>query len=199
MILGVLASGKGSNLQAILDASWQGRLSARVGMVISNNSRSGALQRARRAGVPALHLSRQTHPDADLLDRAMCDALREHDCRWVVLAGYMKKLGPRVLAHYRGRLVNVHPSLLPRHGGQGMYGDRVHQAVLASGDRVSGATIHLVTGEYDQGPILAQRQVPVCPEDTVETLAQRVLAVEHKLYVETLEALVTGDVQPPPR
>ncbi len=196
MIIGVLASGRGTNLQAILDACFRGRLSAKVGVVISNNSRSGALDRAREAGVPACHLSSHTHPRPAELDRAICRTLRSYDCQWVALAGYMKKLGPRLLEQYRGRIVNVHPSLLPCHGGQGMYGQRVHEAVLASGDTVSGVTIHLVTGDYDQGPVLAQRQVPVYQDDTVESLSQRVLAVEHQLYVETLEELVTGRIQP---
>ena len=195
MIIGVLASGRGSNLQAIMDASGQGRLSATVGVVISNNSRSGALKRARDAGVRALHLSGHTHPDPVQLDEAICATLREHGCQWVALAGYMKRLGPLTLREYEGRIVNVHPALLPRHGGQGMYGERVHESVLASGDQVSGVTVHLVGSEYDRGQILAQRQVPVYPDDTVEGLAERVLAVEHELYVETLDALVKGRIQ----
>jgi phosphoribosylglycinamide formyltransferase-1 len=115
----------------------------------------------------------------------------------VALAGYMKRLGPRVLDRWRGRIVNVHPSLLPAFGGQGMYGARVHEAVLAAGASVTGVTIHLVTEEYDQGPALAQREVPVFPGDTAEALAARVLPEEHALYVETLGRIARGEIALP--
>lgn len=181
-----------------MDAIAAGRLSARIGVVISNNSRSEALARARRAGLPWLHLSSCTHPDPVVLDQELCAALQRHGCELVVLAGYMKKLGPATLQAYRRRIVNIHPALLPRHGGTGMYGLAVHAAVLAAGDRVTGASVHLVTEEYDAGPVLAQRQVPVLPGDTPATLAARVLAVEHELYVETLTRIVHGELTLPP-
>jgi phosphoribosylglycinamide formyltransferase 1 len=192
--LGFLASHGGSNLQAILDAIAAGRLPAQACLVISNNSGAGALERARAVGVAALHLSSGTHPDPDALDRAMLDALRAHGVELVVCAGYMRRVGPRVLAAYRRRVLNVHPALLPRFGGQGMFGLRVHAAVLAAGERVTGVTIHLVDEVYDHGPILAQAPVPVQPGDTPETLQARVLESEHRLYPETLRRIALGEL-----
>lgn len=193
--LGFLASHGGSNVQAILDACWSGRLDADPRVLISNNSDAPVIERARKAGVPAYHLSSHTHPAPALLDAAIVDTLEKHAVKIVVLAGYMKKLGPRTLARYRGHVLNVHPALLPKHGGQGMYGRRVHEAVLASGDRVTGATVHLVDAEYDRGPILAQREVKVLPGDTPESLAERVLEVEHALFVDTLARIAGGEIE----
>jgi phosphoribosylglycinamide formyltransferase 1 len=193
--LGILASHGGSNAQAIIDACAQHRIDAEVRVLISNNSDSPALQRARRAGIPALHLSSETHRDSTALDAAILDALVSCGVNLVALAGYMKKLGPRTLKHFRGRIVNVHPALLPKFGGRGMYGMRVHEAVIAAGEKISGATIHLVDQDYDTGPILAQREVPVLPGDTSETLAARVLKVEHALYVETLARIASGAIR----
>jgi phosphoribosylglycinamide formyltransferase-1 len=198
-VLGFLASHGGSNLLAILTAIQEGRLPARAGVVISNNSGSGALEHARRFGVPARHLSSHTHPDPDALDRAILAALREHGATLVVLAGYMRRLGPRTLAAYAERVLNIHPALLPAFGGQGMYGLRVHEAVLAAGVRVSGCTVHLVTAEYDQGAVVAQERVPVQPGDTPETLQARVLEQEHRLYAETLRRIAAGELRLPAR
>ena len=188
--LGVLASGGGTTLQAILDAIDAGALSAEVALVISNNSRSGAAERARRQGIPFLHLSGKTHPVG--LDAAIRDALRVHGVELVVLAGYMKRIGPLTLAGYPDAVVNTHPALLPAYGGQGMYGKRVHAAVLAAGESETGVTIHQVDAEYDRGPILAQAAVPVLPGDDVETLAARVQQRERALYVEVLQRLATA-------
>ena len=195
--LGLLASHGGSNLGAIIAACQSGQIAARPVVVIGNNSDAFALERARRAAIPTCHLSTRTHPDPAALDAAIAAALAQHDVELVVLAGYMKRLGPVVLDRWRGRIINVHPSLLPKYGGQGMYGARVHAAVLASGDVVSGVTIHLVTEEYDQGPAIAQRQVPVLPDDTAETLAERVLREEHTLYVETIGRIASGEIALP--
>jgi phosphoribosylglycinamide formyltransferase-1 len=139
-------------------------------------------------------LSGATHPEAAALDAAVANALISHRCDWVLLAGYMKKLGPITLAQFGGRILNTHPSLLPRHGGLNMYGERVHQAVLDSGDAVTGVTIHVVESEYDVGPILAQREIPVRPNDTLENLAARVLSVEGAFVVETLLGIATGEL-----
>lgn len=181
-------------MQAILDACRNGHLDGEARVVIGNNSRSGALQRAREAGLPCYHLSGHTHPEPAALDAAICDALQEHEAQVICLAGYMKLLGPRTLDTYRGHIVNIHPGLLPRHGGQGFYGKRVHEAVLAAGDTESGATVHIVDEEYDTGPVLSQATVPVQPGDTAETLAERVLQVEHTLYPETLQKIATGEI-----
>lgn len=185
--LGFLASHGGSNVQAVVDAYNRGDLDAVPRVVISNNRESQVLERARRAGIPWRHLSSNTHPDPDALDTAIRDALVEHGVDTVVLAGYMKKLGPKTIARFRGRILNIHPALLPAYGGRGMYGRAVHEAVLAAGDRATGVTIHLVDEEYDRGAIVAQAEVPVLPTDTPESLAARVLEREHTLYVETLQ------------
>ena len=194
MRLGCLASGTGTNLQAIMDAAASGELRADVAVVISNNSGSGALQRARRAGIPGFHFSGMTHSDTAALDRAVLDTLQGHGVDVVVLAGYMKMLGPFVLSRYEGRVLNVHPALLPKFGGKGMYGRRVHEAVLAAGESVSGATVHIVDAEYDHGPVVAQSEVPVLPDDTPESLSARVLEREHELLVQTLQKVATGDI-----
>ena len=192
--IGALASGGGSNLQAIIDAIADGRLDAEVVLAISNNSRSPALKRARDAGIPVAHLSGVTHPDPDELDEAIADALANRGVELVALAGYMKKLGPRALGRFPNRVVNIHPSLLPKFGGRGMYGGRVHAAVLAAGERETGVTVHLANGEYDRGPIIAQSRLPVFADDTPETLAARVLEREHVFYPEILRRIADGEI-----
>ena len=195
--LGVLASHTGTTLQAIIDACKEGRLNASIRIVISNNSRSLALQRARNHHIPALHLSGKTHPDPEALDSAIEDAFVQHDVNLVVLAGYMKLLGPKALARFRNRIVNTHPALLPEFGGRGMYGDRVHQAVLNDKRKVSGVTVHLVDEIYDHGPILAQARVPVLPDDNLDTLRERVQTAERRFYVETLQKIATHQIPLP--
>ena len=194
MRLGVLASHGGSNLQAIVDSTKSGALDARVAVVVSNNSDSRALERAAKEGIPAFHLSRSAHPDPEELDLAILHVLREHGVNLVALAGYMKKLGPAVLGAYRRKILNVHPALLPRHGGRGMYDMRVHESVIKSGDSMTGVTVHLVDEEYDQGPIVAQVQVPMLKDDTADTLARRVLQTEHRFYSEVLGRIRSGDI-----
>jgi phosphoribosylglycinamide formyltransferase-1 len=193
--LGVLASHRGSVMQAVVDACAAGRLAATPAVVISNNGDAEALVRARRHGIPTAHLSSVTHPDPAALDVAIRDTLVAHGVELVLLLGYMKKLGPATLAQFAGRVLNTHPALLPRFGGQGMYGTRVHEAVLAAGDRETGVTIHLADGEYDHGRVVAQCRVPVEPGDTVESLAERVQARERAFLVETLAGLAAGTVR----
>ncbi|NBC22543.1 MAG: phosphoribosylglycinamide formyltransferase [Gammaproteobacteria bacterium] len=189
MRIAVLASHGGTILQAVIDACTAAELDAQVVLVISNNSRSGAMARAQAAGLDTLHLSSTTHPEADALDGAMLSALNDAGADWVLLAGYMKRLGPRVLASYRNRILNTHPALLPKFGGEGFYGRRVHEAVLAAGETETGATVHLVDEAYDSGPILAQVRVPVRRQDDPEALEQRVKVAERKLVVATLAEL----------
>ena len=192
--LGALASGGGTNLQAIMDRCASGDLPARMAVVIGNNSGSGALERARRAGVPTCHLSGRTHPDPQALDRAIAEVFQSYGVDLVVLGGYMKKLGPVTLQAYPNRILNIHPALLPAFGGKGMYGLRVHQAVIESGAWISGVTVHLADEEYDHGPIVAQEAVRVGPDDTPESLAARVLEVEHRLYWEVVRLFAEGRV-----
>lgn len=170
----VCISGRGSNLAALLQSLPQPG-PAEVVLVLSNRAAAAGLEIARRAGIPTAVLDDPADGDAwlNLLARERVDL--------VVLAGYLKPVPASVVAAYRGRIVNVHPALLPDHGGPGMYGIHVHRAVLARGDRESGATVHLVTERYDEGPILGQARVPVSPDDTPESLAARVLQVEHRL------------------
>ena len=194
LAIGFLASHGGSNMQAILDAIAAGALPAEPRIVICNNSGARALERARAAGVPGLHLSAAALGSEEALDRAMLEALRGHGVGLVVCAGYMRKVGPRVLAAYVRRVLNIHPALLPRHGGKGMYGIRVHEAVLAAGERETGVTVHLVDEVYDHGPIVAQARVPVQPGDTPEALQARVLQTEHRLYPETLRRIALGEI-----
>ncbi len=181
-------------MQAIVDACKEGRLDAQPCVVISNNSDSLALERARSEGIPAYHLSSVTHPQPEALDQAILDTLRNHGVNLVILAGYMKKLGPQTLRAYRGRILNIHPALLPKFGGKGMYGRFVHEAVLAAGEKVTGVTIHLVDEEYDHGPVVAQCEVPVMENDTVETLSARVLEREHQFFAETLQEIALGTI-----
>jgi phosphoribosylglycinamide formyltransferase-1 len=192
MNIGVLASHEGTTLQAVLDACAAGRIAARVSVVISNNADSGALRRARAAGVAAVHLSTRTHPQPSELDEAIRAALVANDCELVLLAGYMKLLGARTLGAFAGRILNTHPALLPKHGGRGLYGMHVHRAVLAAGEPESGASIHLVDQNYDTGPVLAQIRVPVEPFDSPETLAARVQSAERELLVGVLAELASG-------
>lgn len=176
--IGVLASGRGSNLQALVAAYSRGELAAPVVVVISNNSGAGALQFARDKSIAAVHISSKTHEDPGA---AILTCLYEHEVDLVVLAGYMKRVDPRVLGAYREMAINIHPAPLPRFGGQGMYGSNVHRAVLEAGVPLSGPTVHRVTEEYDEGEILAHQPVSVLPGDTVESLAERVLEAEHDL------------------
>lgn len=177
----VCVSGGGSNLQALLDRL-QGEEPARVVLVLSNRADAGGLERARQAGVPAEVL-------ADPADAAeWITRLGRRDVDLLVLAGYLKLVPPGVVQKYAGRMVNVHPALLPDFGGPGMYGQRVHEAVIASGAAESGPTVHLVDEVYDRGAILAQRRVPVLPADTPATLAERVLTEEHRLLPDVVLA-----------
>ncbi|MCG8325939.1 MAG: phosphoribosylglycinamide formyltransferase [Thiotrichales bacterium] len=194
MRLGFLASGRGSNMQAIIDACESGRLPARPVLVISNNADAIALVRAAEHGLETAIINQTTHPGPGACDGAITQPMQDAGTELVILAGYMKKIGPQLLAAFPDRIINIHPSLLPRHGGQGMYGMHVHNAVIAAGDDETGVTIHLVNNEYDRGRILAQHPVQVEPYDTAETLAERVLAVEHDFYVDVLGKIISGDI-----
>jgi phosphoribosylglycinamide formyltransferase 1 len=185
----VLASGGGTNLQALIDRfNAAPGAPARVELVVGSRAGIGALQRAERAGIDALALEARTlGPEA--FGQALADALRAHRIDLIVLAGWLQLVPSEVVRGYHGRMINIHPALLPAFGGRGMYGMHVHRAVIASGARVSGATVHFVDERYDEGAIIAQWPVPVLPGDTPESLAGRVLAVEHRLLPLAVEAL----------
>lgn len=194
MRLGILASHGGSNMQAIIDATRQGVLPAEVVVVISNNAGSLAAARAAGEGIPFHHLSGVTHPAFDELDAGIARVLSDARVDLVVLAGYMKKLGPRTIDRFPNRIINIHPALLPKFGGVGMYGSRVHQAVLDAGDALTGVTVHVVNQEYDRGPVVAQCEVAVLEGDDVGALAARVLEREHAFYVEILCRIASGEL-----
>jgi phosphoribosylglycinamide formyltransferase-1 len=194
MNLAVFASGRGSNFGAILRAIDEGRLAARVTLVLSNRSDAGVLEIARAHGIAAVHCSARMFGSEDAFAARLLALLDDHRADLIALAGYLKHVPRPVVARYRHRIVNIHPALLPSFGGAGMYGHHVHEAVIASGARVSGATVHLVDEEYDRGPILLQRTVEVLPSDTPESLAARVLTVEHEIYPLALSALAEGRV-----
>lgn len=188
--IAVLASGGGSNLQALLEYldALADRRGGRVVLVASNRPDAGALERAARRDIPTIVHRGPGAPDGPDL----ADALAGHDVDLVVLAGYLKLVPPEVTRRYHGRIINVHPALLPAFGGHGMYGNRVHHAVLESGATVTGVTAHFVDDVYDRGRIIAQWPVPVFSGDTVASLAARVLRVEHLLYPRVVDAVASG-------
>lgn len=192
MTIALFASGGGSNAGAVLAALADGRIAARAGLLVTDRDGIGALDRARAHGVPTAVVPPRAFVDEAAFGAALLDALRAHAVDAIVLAGYLRKIPAAVVGAYRHRILNVHPSLLPAFGGAGMYGRRVHEAVLAHGCRVSGATVHLVDEHFDTGPIVLQRCVPVEAGDTPETLAARVLTAEHQILPEAVGLLASG-------
>ena len=177
----VFASGGGSNLQSLIDASKNEDFPGEISTVISNNSKSYALERARIENISDYHISGVKYPDISEFKDKLISILDSHSINLIVLAGYMKLLPPQVTEKYRNRIINIHPALLPKHGGKGMYGMNVHNAVIEAGEEISGATVHFVDEKFDNGATLIQRTVPVFPDDTAEILAARVLKIEHKI------------------
>jgi len=188
--LAVFVSGGGTNLQALIDACRSGSIDAEIKAVISNNSKAYGLQRAKNAGIDTFHISKVIYPDSDKLAAAILDVLEQFDIDLIVLAGYMKLLPSVIVNKYHGRIINIHPALLPKYGGKGMHGINVHKAVIESGDKYSGATVHLVDEQYDKGAILIQKRVPVKDDDTPESLAARVLKVEHEILPEAVSLFI---------
>ncbi len=189
--LGVLVSGNGSNLQAILDAIAAGTLRAQVRLVISNKPNVQALERARAAGVPALTIPHGDFPNREAFDRALVTALREAQVEWIVLAGFMRVLTPEFLSAYPGRIINIHPSLLPAFPGVG-----AAKQALDYGVKLTGCTVHFVDHGVDSGKIIAQRAVPVEAADDLAALSARIHAAEHELFVSALRDIAAGRVVP---
>lgn len=192
--LGFLASHGGSNMQSIIDACKSGMINAVPVVVLSNNSNSMALERARNEGIPAYHISQKKYPEPEELDNAIIEILEQYKVDIVILAGYMKKLGSKVINRFKGKILNIHPALLPKYGGEGMYGKFVHEAVIKNKEKESGCTVHIVDEIYDHGRILGQAKVPVFPDDTPEILAERVLEQEHRLYPEIIRKIANGEI-----
>lgn len=191
--IAIFASGKGSNFIAILEAIRTGKIkNARISLVISNNSGAGALQAARSNDIPALHMSRIQFTSDDDYTEGLIKALEDHHINFIALAGYMKMIDPKIIRKYRNRILNIHPALLPKYGGAGMFGIHVHEAVISAHDSVSGATVHIVDEEYDHGPIVLQKMIPVEPDDTAESLAGKVLVIEHQIYPEAIRLIAEG-------
>ncbi len=188
--LGFLASNNGSGMRAIVAAIETGELGAEAELVVSNRRDAPALAFAAAHGLATLFIPTKADPDA--ADAALLTALQSAGVELVVLSGYLRKLGPRTLAAYAGRVLNVHPALLPKFGGQGMYGRRVHEAVAASGELVSGATVHVVDGEYDHGPPIAAIEVPLSPGDDAAAIEAKVTAAEPGLLVDVVRRISTG-------
>jgi phosphoribosylglycinamide formyltransferase 1 len=186
--LGVLVSGRGSNLQALIDAIADGRLDASIAVVISNVAGAGALDRARDAGIETAVIDHRGWPSRDDYDRALVEELRARDVDVVCLAGFMRRIGAGFIAAFPDRIVNIHPSLLPAFPGL-----HAPAQALAHGVKVSGVTVHLVTAELDDGPIIVQRAVQVLGNDTEETLAARILVEEHKAYPEAVQRVLDGN------
>lgn len=195
MNIAVFASGRGSNFQALLHAIDAGILPARIVVLISNKADAGAMEIARVQNIPAHHLSQKMFSSEEAMADAMLGVLEKNDVDFIALAGYLKKIPAPVIRQYRNRIVNIHPALLPSFGGEGMYGHRVHESVLASGEKISGATVHVVDEEYDRGPIVLQQTVVIAPDETPETLAAKVLKVEHEIFPLALKAFAEGRVK----
>jgi phosphoribosylglycinamide formyltransferase-1 len=192
----VFASGGGSNFQSIADACRSGFIAAEIALVVSNIDGAGVLERARSEGIPTLVIrSDQFEAPTDFSD-ALISQLRAHGIDFIILAGYMKKIPSRVLDVFPNRVLNIHPALLPSFGGKGMYGIHVHEAVIASGAKETGATVHLVDEHYDTGPIILQKRVPVLKTDSPASLAQRVLELEHRLYPEAIQLIIESGFNP---
>lgn len=185
--LGVLISGRGSNLQSLIDAQLNGELPARIAVVVSNKAGAPGLDRARAVGIETLTINHRDYTDRDAFDRAVADVLKARGVTLVCLAGFMRLIGPPLLDAFPDAILNIHPSLLPSFPGT----DAPAQA-LAHGVKVSGATVHLVDGDLDAGPIIAQATVPVNDDDTVASLASRILVEEHRLYPRAVRVMLSG-------
>ena len=184
--IAILASGGGSNAEALLKAMQEPGFPATPVLILTNNPQAGVLEKATRYGVPSVILDHKTFASREAYDAAVVTAVQLMKPDFIALAGYMRILTPVFLKAFEGRVLNIHPALLPKHGGPGMYGHHVHEAVLKAGDPESGPTVHWVTEEVDGGAIILQERVPVLPTDTPETLAARVLEAEHRAYPKAL-------------
>lgn len=187
----VSGQGRGSNMQAIIDACNSGKINGSVVLVIGVKDDAPAMDRARDAGIKTVTIS----PKSDNYDAAIFEALKSNNIDLICLAGYMRLLDKSIVRYYRNRIMNVHPALIPNFAGKGMYGHHVHEAVLERGAKVSGATVHFVNEEYDRGPIILQTVVPVLDDDTPDTLAARILPMEHKTYTDAIALFSEGRLQ----
>lgn len=191
----VFASGGGSNFQALIDRKIAGDLHVELTLLVGNNSTAGAFEKAKRYGIEAIHLAPSHFENEKLYTDKISDILESNKIDLIVLAGYMKKLPKEIVNRYQYRIVNIHPGLLPAFGGKGMYGSKVHQAVVDYGAKVTGITVHFVDEEYDHGPIILQEIVKVSDGDDAQTLAEKVLKIEHANYWRAIEAIASGTIR----
>ncbi|HHW03036.1 MAG TPA: phosphoribosylglycinamide formyltransferase [Thermoanaerobacterales bacterium] len=190
--LGVLVSGGGTNLQSIIDNIESGYLPAKIAVVISSKEGAYALERAKKHRIPAYVVKRKDFDSQEKYEDEMIELLRRHQVELVVLAGFLKVLSPHFVRAFPNRIMNIHPSLIPSFCGRGFYGEKVHEAVLNYGAKITGVTVHFVDEGTDTGPIILQRAVPVKDDDTPDTLAARVLKEEHKIYSEAIKLYAEG-------
>jgi len=191
--ISVLVSGGGTNLQAIIDGIERGDIeNAEIGLVISSSAKAYALERAAKHGIKTLVVDKTAYPDEKERNKALLESLNRENTDLVVLAGYMSILDGSVVKAYKNRIINIHPSLIPKHCGPGYYGLRVHRSVIEAGDQESGATVHYVDEGVDTGPVILQRKVPVLDSDTPESLASRVLETEHAILCEAIKKIVNS-------
>ncbi len=193
--IAAFASHGGSNLQSLIDACQSGQIAGEIVVVISNNRKAYALARARLAKIDALHLSEKSFASRAAFVESLTAELKGRGVNLICLAGYMKFMPPEIIAHVHSRVLNIHPALLPKYGGKGMYGLHVHEAVLAAGESEPGVTVHLVDNLYDHGRILGQTKVAVEPGDTPESLQARVLKSEHRFYPEVVAKIASGEIE----
>lgn len=195
MNIAFFASHGGSNFQAIVESIKSGNIEANASLLISNNSDCYAFERAKALGVPYRHISSAQFDNSDDFNQELLNVLNRFEIDLIVLAGYMRKIPQVIIKKYKNRILNIHPALLPKYGGKGMYGMNVHNAVYEAKESKSGATVHLVSEEYDEGRILKQLEITIEPEDNPEKIAEKVLAVEHILYTETIKDIVNGTIK----
>jgi phosphoribosylglycinamide formyltransferase 1 len=194
MRLAFFASHSGSSMKSISTACQNGSLNAIPVICISNNGNSEALLWAKNNGLKIAHLSQRTHPNIDNLYRATLSCLVENDVTHVILSGYMRMIDKRIIEYFENRIINIHPALLPKFGGKGMYGIKVHQAVIEAGETQTGATLHLINEEYDKGPIIAQTKIPIHPNDTSLSLRDRLSEIEGSFYVSVLKKINSAEI-----
>ncbi|MBN1397449.1 MAG: phosphoribosylglycinamide formyltransferase [Bacteroidetes bacterium] len=195
MNIAIFASGRGTNFQAILNSINTGFLPARVTVLISDRSDAAALDTARANNIQTSHLSQKMFPSEDALAEAMLNVLSTQRVELIALAGYLKKIPTQVIRRYKNRILNIHPALLPFFGGAGMYGHHVHEAVIESGMKISGATVHFVDEEYDHGQVIMQKTVEISKEDTPGSLAAKVLKIEHEIFPQAIKAFILGKIK----
>jgi len=192
--IGVLISGGGTNLQSIIDATNQGRLDAKVELVVSNKKNAYGLQRAEKHGISNCYIGKMNYPDFDNRSDALLKALSDNEIDLIVMAGYLEIVSPKLIEAYGDKIINIHPSLIPNYCGKGFYGMHVHEAVKNNNEKFSGATVHFVDEGVDTGQMIIQEAVRLCPEDSPEDIQKKVLKVEHRILIEAINKYVNGEI-----